>query len=197
MTKSNLYTRSGDQGTTSLAGGQRVAKASPRLDAYGTVDEFSATLGVVLSHPGCPAEIKQLLLNVQNKLFNIGAYLATDSPAEAPATLYGLDDDDIAAIEANIDNLDEKNTQNKHLRPSGRNTPQRAHTRSTDSMPTSRTNDPAPRPTSESRHTRNPILQSPQRLPVHTLPLHQPQCRSKRNNLEEITFSKFRIRRRT
>lgn len=104
-----------------------MAKASPRLDAYGTVDEFSATLGVVLSHPGCPAEIKQLLLNVQNKLFNIGAYLATDSPAEAPATLYGLDDDDIAAIEANIDSLDEKTPKiNTFVLPGG--TPLSAHT---------------------------------------------------------------------
>ena len=51
MEKSRLYTGGGDRGETSLVGGQRVPKDSLRLDAYGTVDEFSAFLGVVLSMP--------------------------------------------------------------------------------------------------------------------------------------------------
>lgn len=106
MKKSNLYTGTGDRGTTSLVGGQRVLKASCRLDAYGTVDEFSATLGIVLSHPDCPSAIQQYLQSIQNTLFNIGAYLATDSPAGSPATLYGLDDAQIHELERNIDTLD-------------------------------------------------------------------------------------------
>lgn len=106
MKKSNLYTRTGDRGTTSLVGGQRVAKASVRLDAYGTVDEFSATLGVVLSQPECPPEIRTFLQQIQNTLFNVGAYLATDSPADAPATLRGLDEEQITALEGSIDALD-------------------------------------------------------------------------------------------
>ena len=74
MKKSPLYTGTGDRGTTSLVGGQRVAKASVRLDAYGTVDEFSATLGIVLSQPDCPADIRSYLRHIQNILFNVGAY---------------------------------------------------------------------------------------------------------------------------
>lgn len=106
MKKSNLYTGTGDRGTTSLVGGQRVAKASVRLDAYGTVDEFSATLGIVLSQTDCPADIRAYLQRIQNTLFNLGAYLATDSPADAPAQLRGLDQADIADLESHIDALD-------------------------------------------------------------------------------------------
>ena len=51
MSKSKLYTGTGDQGTTSLVGGERVSKCCRRLEAYGTVDEFSSFLGVVLSTP--------------------------------------------------------------------------------------------------------------------------------------------------
>lgn len=106
MKKSNLYTGTGDRGTTSLVGGTRISKTDTRLEAYGTVDEFSATLALVLTHPQCPVEIADFLRHIQNTLFNLGAYLATDSPADNPATLYGLDDDDIQRIEANIDRLD-------------------------------------------------------------------------------------------
>ena len=55
MAKSNLYTRTGDTGTTSLVGGTRVKKNSVRLEAYGTLDEFSSTLGCILSDPDCNA----------------------------------------------------------------------------------------------------------------------------------------------
>lgn len=106
MTKSNLYTGTGDAGMTSLVGGQRVAKTSVRLEAYGTIDEFSASLGIVLSSPGCPPEISIFLQDVQNTLFNIGAYLATDSPADNPATLRGLGQEQVAQLETNIDILD-------------------------------------------------------------------------------------------
>lgn len=106
MTKSNLYTRTGDAGTTSLVGGQRVAKASPRLDAYGTVDEFSATLALILTHSDCPPQIRTELQKVQNTLFNIGSYLATDSPEEKPAQLRGLSQEQISELEQQIDTLD-------------------------------------------------------------------------------------------
>ena len=78
MEKSKLYTGTGDAGTTSLVGGQRVRKDSVRLEAYGTLDEFSSTLGCVLSDPDCNAEIKGQLLQIQNMLFNLGGYLASE-----------------------------------------------------------------------------------------------------------------------
>lgn len=76
MTKSRLYTGTGDAGTTSLVGGTRVKKNSVRLEAYGTLDEFSSLLGCVLSDQKCNEETKGQLLSVQNMLFNLGGYLA-------------------------------------------------------------------------------------------------------------------------
>lgn len=104
--KSNLYTGGGDAGMTSLVGGQRVPKNSLRLEAYGTVDEFSSFLGVVLSDAACPPEIRTTLLGVQNMLFNLGGYLATrPEPGTQPAA-WGLTADHVARLERDIDTLD-------------------------------------------------------------------------------------------
>ena len=78
MKKSNLYTMTGDKGTTSLVGGQRTTKNDPRLEAYGTVDELNAHIGL-LRQTGNRPEDDALLLFIQNKLFVIGSYLATDT----------------------------------------------------------------------------------------------------------------------
>ncbi len=106
--KSKVYTLTGDKGTTSLVGGQRVAKDDIRVEAYGTVDELNAHIGM-LAHElkGKDAEVEQLLFKVQNKLFNVGAYLATEQKS-ADDPVYGLGDDDVKAIEAMIDALDEQ-----------------------------------------------------------------------------------------
>lgn len=77
--KSQLYTRTGDSGTTSLVGGERVKKNSKRLEAYGTIDELSSFIGAITSDAACNAEVKGQLREVQNELFNIGSYLATQS----------------------------------------------------------------------------------------------------------------------
>ncbi|MDE7381914.1 MAG: cob(I)yrinic acid a,c-diamide adenosyltransferase [Muribaculaceae bacterium] len=104
--KSNLYTRTGDSGTTSLVGGQRVRKDSLRLEAYGTLDEFSAFLGVVLSSKDCPDAEKSQLLNIQNRLFDLGGYLATLPPPDNRPLLPGMDSA-ISEVETWIDSLDE------------------------------------------------------------------------------------------
>lgn len=74
-----VYTRGGDRGETSLIGGERVSKASLRIDCYGSVDETNATLGLVVealaSSPAGPHMIP-ILRRVQNELFNLGAELA-------------------------------------------------------------------------------------------------------------------------
>lgn len=106
MAKSALYTGGGDAGKTSLVGGQRIAKDAARLEAYGTLDEFSSQLGVVLSQPDCPEEQRSNMLKVQNMLFNLGGYLATlPEPGQTPAAL-GLRVTDIAEVEGWIDELD-------------------------------------------------------------------------------------------
>ena len=108
MPKSNIYTRTGDSGQTSLVGGSRIAKDSVRLDAYGTLDEFSSFLGTITSHPDCDPEENANLSEVQNMLFNIGCYLATAVEEGTTPCIGSLTIEDINKIESWIDSLDEK-----------------------------------------------------------------------------------------
>lgn len=107
MAKSNLYTGTGDNGTTSLVGGERVKKNSVRLEAYGTLDEFSSFLGVVLSHHGCPEEVKGQLHTIQNRLFDLGCYLATAPSGDNEPKLTGISGD-TSRVEGWTDALDEQ-----------------------------------------------------------------------------------------
>ena len=106
--RSNLYTGTGDSGTTSLVGGQRISKCSARLEAYGTVDEFSSFLGVVLSSPDCPNDLKLQFLNIQNRLFDVGCYLASAVEEGVHPSCGGLDQAVIEEVEGWIDVLDAK-----------------------------------------------------------------------------------------
>lgn len=99
-----IYTRKGDDGTTGLWYGGRVAKAHPRTEAYGTVDEACAAIGVARATAVDP-EVKETLLRLQRELFVAGAELAT-----APAAADRLEDEVsrvtaamVAAIEVDID----------------------------------------------------------------------------------------------
>ena len=76
---SKIYTRTGDKGTTSLVGGKRVSKTDPRLDAYGTIDELNSFIGLMLSVMDDKAEKPENIRWIQQKLFNIGGCLATDT----------------------------------------------------------------------------------------------------------------------
>ena len=69
-----IYTRTGDTGETALGSGERVSKASPRIAAYGTVDETNATVGVVRLHTG-DTKLDAMLARIQNELFDLGADL--------------------------------------------------------------------------------------------------------------------------
>lgn len=127
MAKSALYTRTGDAGETSLVGGERTSKTSVRLEAYGTIDEFSSFLGVVLSDSGCVPEVRAQLLEVQSRLFDVGCYLATEPVPGKPVKLFGLGADDIARVEGWIDRLDEETPKVRaFVLPGG--TPLSAHT---------------------------------------------------------------------
>lgn len=75
-----VYTRRGDDGKTSLAGGQRLAKNDPRIEAYGTVDELNSFIGIARESARADERLSQLdkiLLRVQHELFNAGSILAT------------------------------------------------------------------------------------------------------------------------
>ena len=98
-----IYTRTGDDGTTGLYGGARVPKDDPRVEAYGTVDETNAAIGLVRA-AALPAEVDAVLAKAQSTLFDVGAALATPSDrAKAVAT---IGEDDVTALEDAIDALE-------------------------------------------------------------------------------------------
>ena len=76
-----IYTRGGDRGETSLGDGSRVSKVDGRIEAYGTVDELNAALGVVLAGE-TPSELRPVLGRVQNELFDLGADLSVPAGVE-------------------------------------------------------------------------------------------------------------------
>lgn len=97
-----VYTKTGDDGTTGLVGGSRVKKFDIRLEAYGTVDELNATLGVLRSMSVSEND-KLLIIEIQNKLFNIGSRLASDERGEAYTANLAITDGNIELLEKAID----------------------------------------------------------------------------------------------
>jgi len=97
-----IYTKTGDDGTTGLFGGARVKKASSRVEAYGTVDELNAVLGVVRA-TGLGELTDDALAHVQIDLFTLGAELACVPGKENKLALPLLDDDDATRLERDID----------------------------------------------------------------------------------------------
>lgn len=91
---------------TSLNGGERVSKTDIRVEAYGTVDELNACIGLLVTYLE-PEEERQLLLGVQSDLFVIGAYLATDAAHERQAAAKVVTDEDVARLEQAIDRAED------------------------------------------------------------------------------------------
>lgn len=106
MKKSGIYTRTGDKGTTSLVGGMRVAKTHARLNAYGTVDELNANLGLLLTYLNEETD-RNLVLQIQNKLFSVGSYLATDQSTTKLSCASIVSEEDVTVLERAIDVMDE------------------------------------------------------------------------------------------
>ncbi len=101
-----IYTKTGDDGTTSLFDGTRVAKTHPRVMAYGTVDELNAHLGGAIA-AGLDTDLAGKLLQIQRDLFALGALLADPRHAIADrVTKATLGQDDIARLESWIDGLE-------------------------------------------------------------------------------------------
>jgi cob(I)alamin adenosyltransferase len=97
-----IYTKTGDDGTTGLIGGSRVKKYDLRLEAYGTVDELNAAIGVLCSCK-LPDNVIEILIKIQNKLFNIGSLLASDDKGEAFTANLAITDANIKDLENAID----------------------------------------------------------------------------------------------
>jgi cob(I)alamin adenosyltransferase len=114
MALNRIYTKQGDAGETHLAGGQRVAKDSARIEAYGTVDELNAFVGLAgiscaeqaVEHPRLPA-LSAILKRVQHELFNLGSILAT-LPADVHAKQARVTNADTEQLEREIDAMNEE-----------------------------------------------------------------------------------------
>ena len=96
---SKIYTRTGDDGTTGLGDGTRVAKDSARVTAYGTVDEANSSLGLLLAGE-VPDDIRELLTAVQHQLFDLGGELCIPGHA-------AIDDGDVERLEQVLDQYNE------------------------------------------------------------------------------------------
>ena len=98
-----IYTKTGDQGLTSLIGGTRVLKSSPRIECYGTVDELNSHVGLVRDQD-VNAPHRALLKEIQDRLFTIGSSLAAD-PEKSRMKLPDLHAADVTLLEEEMDRL--------------------------------------------------------------------------------------------
>src|SRR5665648_823677 len=99
-----VYTRTGDDGTTGLIGGTRVKKYDLRLEAYGTVDELNSWIGLIRSQEINSDDIHDLI-EIQNKLFVIGALLATDTSKVEGQEQLACCGEDILFLERRMDQI--------------------------------------------------------------------------------------------
>lgn len=98
-----IYTKTGDKGLTSLIGGTRVPKSSLRIDCYGTVDELNSYIGL-LRDQDVNAARRDLLKEIQDRLFTIGASLASD-PEKSKMKIPDLHDTDVTLLEEEMDRM--------------------------------------------------------------------------------------------
>ncbi len=103
-----IYTRTGDGGATRLANGAEVSKTDLRVEAYGSVDETNACLGLVRLHTAEDDLLHPMLERIQNDLFDLGADLANPPKAdEDPALVLRVTDGQVARLEHEIDQINE------------------------------------------------------------------------------------------
>ena len=115
-----IYTRKGDTGTTSLIGGSRVPKHHLRIESYGTVDELNSYIGLIRDQKIDQKHI-DVLLEVQDRLFTLGALLAAE-PGKSKMKLPQLEEKDISFLENEIDAMDEELEEMKSFVLPGGNT---------------------------------------------------------------------------
>lgn len=108
-----IYTKTGDQGYTSLIGGTRVPKYHLRIESYGTVDELNSYIGLIRDQP-IAEHHREILKQIQDRLFTIGASLAAD-PEKSRMVMPDLHLEDIELLEKEMDAMDEQLTELKHF----------------------------------------------------------------------------------
>ncbi len=102
-----VYTRTGDDGTTGLGGGQRVPKDALRIEAYGTVDELNSVLGVALSS-GLNEAVAGAVRTIQNELFHLGSDLCILEEDKAKMPVPSIEERHVVALEKLMDRLSEE-----------------------------------------------------------------------------------------
>jgi len=115
-----IYTKTGDRGETSLIGGTRVPKYHLRIECYGTVDELNSYIGLIQCQD-IDAHAKQVLKEIQDRLFTIGSSLAAD-PEKSRMQIPDLKAEDITLLEEEMDRMNEVLPELKHFILPGGNT---------------------------------------------------------------------------
>ena len=116
-----IYTKTGDKGYTSLIGGTRVPKHHLRIEAYGTVDELNSYIGLIRDQE-ITGHDKEILKQIQDRLFTIGASLAAD-PERSKMVIPDLNAEDIELLEREMDKMNEQLPPLRHfILPGGDNT---------------------------------------------------------------------------
>lgn len=100
-----IYTKTGDKGQTSLIGGTRVPKHHIRIESYGTVDELNSWIGLIRDQE-IETHHKQILVEIQDRLFTIGASLASD-PEKSKMKIPDLKEEDVTLLEKEIDAMND------------------------------------------------------------------------------------------
>lgn len=98
-----VYTKTGDTGMTSLIGGKRVKKYDDRVEAYGSVDELSSFVGLLMDMEGVEEGYRKDLMEIQRKLFTIESHFALESGSEVSKMIPVLEEQDIVFLEQRID----------------------------------------------------------------------------------------------
>lgn len=115
-----IYTRTGDEGQTSLLGGTRVPKYHLRIESYGTVDELNSWMGIIRAQTTDETLLKTLE-HIQETLFTAGSLLATD-PAKNKVKIPGLVEEDVTLLENEMDRMDKELPALKNFILPGANT---------------------------------------------------------------------------
>jgi len=123
---SKIYTKTGDKGITSLIGGTKVAKSDLRIEAYGTVDELNSYIG--LCKDLLNGVVKNVLPEIQDRLFTIGSSLACDPEKEPKMRIPDLQETDITLLEKEMDLMNDTLPAMKHfILPGGHTTVSHIH----------------------------------------------------------------------
>ncbi len=109
-----IYTKTGDEGKTSLIGGTKILKSDLRIESYGTIDELNSYIGLVNDY--CTDDhLKIILKEIQDRLFTIGSVLACDPAKETKLHIPDLHESDIVLLEKEMDKMNESLPEMKHF----------------------------------------------------------------------------------